>query len=411
MVKTKAASSNKKKASNAKSVNAKAKSAIAKKGGKPTSTKKSSDAAASKIKKSGSPKKSSSSDELGPVSLEEARKILRPTASKKKRRSVASPTGSAEPLSKTVTPATVGKARANLEEQTRLENARRVREYMQLMTLMKQRGVKKPSAVKAGPVKKKAPGPPAPGITPLQVFAEGDSWFHYPSPSFGGGVIPRLENLLGVPILSLAKAGDEVRSMLGVTERQIIEKHLRDGSPAGGSWDAMLFSGGGNDIVGDPMALWIRDFDPAVQPSDLVHSSRFETALGLVRAGYEDLIAMRNKLSPTTHLIFHAYDFAIPDGRGVCNNGPWMKPAFDVRKFPDRNSAFEVVKEMLKRFASTLETLSQTNSDITLINAQGTLKPQTSSWHNELHPSSEGFQKMAKIFRDQLKALFPTKVP
>jgi hypothetical protein len=54
---------------------------------------------------------------------------------------------------------------------------------------------------------------------PLQIFAEADSWFDYPVPFFGGGIIPRLENRLGVPILNLAKAGDEVRCMLGVEER------------------------------------------------------------------------------------------------------------------------------------------------------------------------------------------------
>jgi hypothetical protein len=88
-----------------------------------------------------------------------------------------------------------------------------------------------------------------------------------------------------------------------------------------------------------------------------------------------------------------------------------MKPAFDVRKFPNQSSAFEVVKAMLKRFALMLDALAQSNALVTLINAQGTLKPQASSWHNELHPSSAGFQTMAQVFRDKLKALFPTKVP
>jgi hypothetical protein len=215
--------------------------------------------------------------------------------------------------------------------------------------------------------------------------------------------------MLGVPILNLARAGDEVRNMLGVTERQIIEKQLRNGSPTGDTWDVMLFSGGGNDIVGNPLALWVRDYDPSVPLPDLLHATRFDTVMGLVRAGYDDLITMRNKLSPTTHLVFHAYDFAIPNGTGVCGMGPWLKPAFDVRKFPNQSSAFEVVKEMLKRFALMLDNLALTNARVTFINAQGTLN--ANSWHNELHPSSSGFQSIAKVFKDKLKQLFPTKVP
>ena len=50
--------------------------------------------------------------------------------------------------------------------------------------------------------------------------------------------------------------------MLGVEERTILIEQLIDGCPAGGPWDALLFSGGGNDIVDNPMALWVKDFDP-----------------------------------------------------------------------------------------------------------------------------------------------------
>jgi hypothetical protein len=153
-----------------------------------------------------------------------------------------------------------------------------------------------------------------PKFVPLQIFAEGDSWFDYPVPFFGGGIVTRLENRLGVPILNLAKAGDEIRYMLGVEERIILTEHLTNGCPAGGPWDVLLFSGGGNDVVDNPMALWIKDWDPALPPIDLIHKSRFQTALALVRAGYEDLIELRDNLSPGTHLIFHDYDFAIPMG-------------------------------------------------------------------------------------------------
>ena len=74
-------------------------------------------------------------------------------------------------------------------------------------------------------------------------------------------------------------------------------------------------------------------------PAGLIHQPRFDAALALVRAGYEDLIALRDQLSPTTHLVFHGYDFAIPDGRGICHLGPWLKPTFDLRKFPNRAAA------------------------------------------------------------------------
>lgn len=343
----------------------------------------------------------------GPVTLEQAKALVR---AREPRHALRSQRGARPAAS----PENVGAERKRLEIQRRQEIKRRIREYKELLEIMKQRGVKglTPKPSKAG--KRRAPGVPvvkgAAAAQPLQIFAEGDSWFDYPIPFFGGGVIPRLQDKLGVPILNLAKAGDEVRFMLGVEERRILARQFRDGCPAGGPWDVLLFSGGGNDIVANPMALWVRDFDPTVPAKDLIHQPRFKAALELVRAGYEDLISLRDALRPGTHLIFHAYDFALPDGRGVCFMGPWLKPTFDLREFPTASpKRFEVVKAMLKQFAELMHSLERPNS-VTFINTQGTLTPNASSWHNELHPSRDGFRKFATLFHTKLKALFPGRV-
>ncbi len=339
----------------------------------------------------------------GPVTLAEAKALAQ----------AKQPTLAAAPVRKDVAPPTslvaVGATRKDLQKKRENELARRVREYRATMAIMKKRGARRPrpkSAAKS--IEEEAAGR-AESFAPLQIFAEGDSWFDYPIPFFGGGIIPRLENRLGVPILNLAKAGDEVRYMLGVEERKLLTKYLTDGCPAGGAWDALVFSGGGNDIADNPMALWVRDWDPNNTPAGHIHQQRFDAALALVRAGYEDLIALRNKLSPDTHLIFHGYDFAIPDGRGVCFLGPWLKPTFDLRQFPTQRAGQEVVKAMLQQFAVMMADLA-TRPKVTFLPSQGTLPPQTSSWHNELHPSRDGFEKFADIFYLKLKELYPERV-
>jgi hypothetical protein len=333
---------------------------------------------------------------VGPVTLAEAKAMV-------------SAPGSARTARRarqiTATPGTVALERRKLNLAVRDENRRRTAEYKAALKIMKERGVADPKQ----PARRRVMAV-AKVTRPLQIFAEGDSWFDYPAPFFGGGIIPRLEKLLGVPILSLAKAGDEVRFMLGVEERKLIIKHLTKGCPAGGPWDAMMFSGGGNDIVHNPMALWVRDFDSAIPISDHIHSGRFDAALALVRAGYEDLIDLRDRLSPNTKLIFHAYDFAIPDGRGICHLGPWLKPTFDLRRFPAQSQAAQVVKTMLERFAAMLSTLAGARQDVTFINGQGTLAPSSNSWHNELHPSKKGFDQFAQLFRTHLQQLFPGRV-
>src|SRR6185369_11404040 len=320
----------------------------------------------------------------GPVTLAQARALAKVRAPLERAAKLA-----LEPAS----PATVGLERRKLEKKQELERRKRIKEYKATLAIMKKRGVKglAPRADKGGRAPKAAAGP-------LQVFAEGDSWFDYPVPFFGGGIIPRLKTQLGVPILNLAKAGDQARYMLGVAERKILIDQFTTGCPAGGPWEAMLFSGGGNDIVDNPMVLWIKDFNATLPPAALIHQSRLDSALALVRAAYEDLIVLRDSLSPQTHLFFHAYDFAIPDGRGICFLGPWLKPTYDLRGFPTQASAFAVTKILLLQFAAMLQTLESSHANVTFINGQGTLAPQPSSWHNELHPSKNGFDRFATLF-------------
>ena len=338
----------------------------------------------------------------GPVTLDEARALARakqPKLAAQAVRKAATPPAS---------PAAVGAEREKLRKEQREERARRAREYKATMEIMKRRGARR-SRPKASKVADGEPTAKAgASFEPLQIFAEGDSWFDYPVPFFGGGIVPRLEDRLGVPILNLAKAGDEVRYMLGVEEREVLTEYLTDGSPAGGPWDVLLFSGGGNDIVDNPMALWVKNWNPAMPPDAHIHKARFDAALALVQAGYEDLIELRDQLSPTTHLVFHGYDFAIPDGRGICGFGPWLQPTFQLRKFPTRAAMEDVVKAMLEQFAAMLATLA--SPTVTFINGQGTLVPQPSSWHNELHPARAGFGKFADIFHVELKVLFPDRV-
>jgi hypothetical protein len=340
--------------------------------------------------------------DTGPVTLEEARALAaakQPTLALRAVRKTTTPPAS---------PAAVGAERQKLKKEQRDERARRVREYKATMEIMKRRGARRarPKSVKGDGGEPTAEGDGS--FAPLQIFAEGDSWFEYPVPFFGGSIIPRLEHRLGVPILNLAKAGDEVRYMLGVEERAVLTKHLTDGCPAGGPWDVLLFSGGGNDIVGNPMALWVNDWNPVLPPADHIKKARFDAALALVRAAYEDLIALRDKLSPTTLLVFQGYDFAIPDGRGICGLGPWLKPTFDLCKFPALAARQAVVNVMLEQFAAMLTSLVGPN--VTFINGQGTLAPQSSSWHNELHPARAGFETFADLFRLKLKELFPDRV-
>ena len=95
-----------------------------------------------------------------------------------------------------------------------------------------------------------------------------------------------------------------------------------------------------------PMALWIKDLQPGASPGQLsFNQGRASTPPStLVRAGYEDLIAPARQPQPATRACSSmGYDFAIPDGRGICHLGPWLKPTFDLRGFPTQAAAHSAV--------------------------------------------------------------------
>jgi len=365
-----------------------------------------------KKKKASAPRRASAAPAVpaGPVTLDEALALAQPKtpARAMRRRNVAAKAAAL----RLATPTTVAVERRKLKVAVHKENQRRISEYKAAMEIIARRGLTDESpAVRRAAVARRGPAAaPKVIVQPLKVMAEGDSWFDYPVPFFGGGIIKRLQSKLGVPILNLAKAGDEVRFMLGVEERTLLRKHLTAGSPAGGPWDALLFSGGGNDIVDNPMALWIKDFDATIPIGNHIHQARFDAVLTLVRSGYEDLIELRDRVTPNTALFFNAYDFAIPDGRGICKLGPWLKPTFDLRKFVKQADAFEVVKAMLQKFFAMLRALAAAHPRVEVVDTQGTMNPVIASWHNELHPAKAGFDTFAGKFHARLKAMFPAQV-
>ena len=239
----------------------------------------------------------------------------------------------------------------------------------------------------------------------FRIFAEGDSWFDYPSP--GGSVITHLSKLLKkTDILNLAHAGDAMREMLSLPQRYEIEERLKQGQRRGIPFDALLFSGGGNDIVGDQFYNWLRPFTPGASAPALLDDTRFGARLAILEGGYRDLSDIRDRCSPSTTIFVHGYDYAKPTGKGVCWFGPWLQPSLKARGITDAQLQTEVVKEILVRFRAMLQNLAASLPNFVYVETQGLLQP-TQDWDNELHPTPKGFDKIAIAFRDTLVAHFP----
>lgn len=252
---------------------------------------------------------------------------------------------------------------------------------------------------------------------PLILLADGNSWFDYPLS--GDSLVPsdiivQLQNgMAPAPtILDLAHYGDATTELLGVAKRTHLQAALKD--PANGTFDAILFSGGGNDLVGDQFRLWLCDAAAAGNdPTAALNQGALSDILGVVQTAYEDLIVLRNDVALGTPIFVHAYDFAQPTGNGVCLLGPWLAPSLESRGWMQSTSAADVavgagiVKLILTEFYNLLRAFSlDPNNNVVLVETQGVLDPGT-EWANELHPNPPGFGKIAARFVAALATRFP----
>jgi hypothetical protein len=238
------------------------------------------------------------------------------------------------------------------------------------------------------------------GNDPITIIAEGDSWGRY---VIGKALPFYISKLMGLEILNLSSPGDETRDMMAPKQRKRLVRELKRGPAPGKKYKFMFFSGGGNDLTGsDRFHKWLNPFKSSMSVNDVLNQTTIDAALLLVKLDYQELIGIRDKHSPKTHLLFHGYDFAIPTGKGVCGKGPWLRPGLEIRKVPEAMHA-DVVKAFLIQFNDMLKDLAQKHGKISVIQSQGTLAPN--EWANELHPKNVGFKKIARKFVNEIKAL------
>lgn len=247
------------------------------------------------------------------------------------------------------------------------------------------------------------------GTTRLNLIAQGDSWFDYPLPLLDpSDVIAHLKHLPGMAptVLDLAHHGEAMEDMLGVAKLHTFIAQLQD--PASGPFDAILFSGGGNDLAGNQFRLWLQDVPGDMDPAKGLDAARVACVLGVIKAGYEDLVVARDRHAPHAPIFAHDYDFAIPDGRGVCNTGPWLKPGLDDRGWISQQAGAAIVKQLLQEFAAMLDGFEASVPNFVHVRTQGTLRP--AQWANELHPTPDGFAAIAGKFVETLQLRFPGRV-
>lgn len=280
-----------------------------------------------------------------------------------------------------------------------------------------------------------------------RIMSEGDSWFSYP---LSINLITRMSKVdKQINVLRLEHSGDDILDVIGdktgnaLDEGEIVgkagyqEKRLRSllKNPLTRP-RVLMFSAGGNDIIGPEMSRYLRTWSDAVAQAgsarditpDAVLLPVFDDTLDRIEASYRQLVSLRNQAcgSPArTWIVTHTYTPPQPRNvKGPFGIGPWMYPAFRARGYTSARSVlmFQVVFRMIERFRERLLRVQANSEHFHVVDLMARklgggawlLDPapfdaptKTPGWKDEIHPDDPGFTALFRAFRPTLRAAFP----
>ncbi len=254
-------------------------------------------------------------------------------------------------------------------------------------------------------------GPQATGV----LIAEGDSWFDYPF----NDVLEALEDNHGFDVESVAHAGDNVEDMAysgGQFDQfaRRLEKLLRQNRVP----DAILISGGGNDMAGDEFAMLLNHAAsglPALN-DDVVRGIidvRLANAYVFLISALTEM--SKHYLNRAIPIVLHGYAYPVPDGRGVLGGwgplpGPWLRPSFHRKGHPDQDTNSKVMRTLIDTFNAMVKRVSDTPGfgHVRYVDLRGELASDSTykkDWNNEMHPTGRGFAAIAAKFASVIAGL------
>jgi hypothetical protein len=264
------------------------------------------------------------------------------------------------------------------------------------------------------------------------LVLEGDSWFSYP---IYDEVTEILRDEFNYRTRSAAHHGDTAQEM-AYLGKQLSDFEAQFADLAGDEHvaRAILLSCGGNDVMdalgalmnakGSGTTVW----HPAVVEAVIHEQVPFAIA-ALVARSVEFSDRYFKQKRP---ILLHGYGDPVPDGRGfkfgLTLSGPWMKPVFarkgyvtgDPQSPAELQANRDAMAELMTVFNDTVlpaivNAVNQQYGATVLhyVDVRPALSPQLANdaykgdWGNELHPTGDGFEKVAGLIHQAIVAAAP----
>lgn len=246
------------------------------------------------------------------------------------------------------------------------------------------------------------------------LVSEGDSWFQFPV--FLEDVIDQLGD--GYRIWSVDAGGDTLENMVVKAPEYLaaLKQHS-------GEVKAFLFSGGGNDLVGEDasgrpvLEKVVRRHQSGQDARWHIDTQEYGKTLDRIEDYFREVLSRVADQFPGLPVLVHGYDYAIP---GPAPNewrrpvwasiDEWLGRALRARAVLDHTLQRQIIKLMIDDLNERLiqlcgngEANGQAFRNAWHVDIRGTLAPK--DWADELHPTDAGFDKVAQKFRAVLKKL------
>lgn len=231
----------------------------------------------------------------------------------------------------------------------------------------------------------------------LKILTEGDSWFHLP---IGKNIIDYIEDLSDYNILRTENSGDEIMQIMSGSQKVKLRRLLKEYE-----FDFLLFSAGGNDMIGSDMDELLQK-SPYNNWESFLMKDRFEKKIKMIELIYKDLINIRDDYSPKTVIMADCYDYIIPSNvptklfRLIPISGPWVKPMLEAHECYNPENQKKIIKYMIDSFADMLKNLSKTNKNFVFLDTRGIVGEK--EWQDEIHPSRSANKKIAQLFIENI---------
>ena len=276
------------------------------------------------------------------------------------------------------------------------------------------------------------------GPYPFELFhskclAQGDSWFSIGSipPGLTTNILAELELTNSVVVVNCARPGKELQHMTDTTTEPMFDRLLAGKLAL--RWDAILLSGGGNDLIDaatvGPTATADKRLlaTPAERGTGPLQADQYISARGWatfethLTAVFNAFVDRRDSgINKDVPLVFHTYAHIMPrPAPAGPGHGPWLQPAMVAFAIPPA-AWLSVSDALIDKLAGLFSGLigarqaKDPNCSLYMVDtrwkAQLTLADQAATgpsadFENEIHPTVGGYKKLGVVWRETLDTL------